>query len=927
MDAEALKQAAGGRWADVLQSIGGVDPAILDSRPHPCPKCGGKDRFRAFDDFEQTGGVFCNQCFSERNGDGFSALQWLNGWTFPQTINRVAEFLNMTSGTAKAKTNGHANGHAKPKRLAIEQMTDVRPVQDCDREDLRGLIEAKRGITFQGIRDAGAKFCRWGGFPSVAFPAFNQRDSEPCGFLLMRADGKDFPEIGTLQARNKHNLKGGSDGFVIIGDLDSASTVWKVEGVPDALALAAVLPEGQAVVSNICGAKSKSQPVELLAGKTVLVVPHADKPGTDGAAAFAQRAAEHAQSVRLVPLPYEVTPDHGKDVRDFLNEGGTFAQLNHIANEADPVEPLAIVDDSGSRISIEITPDEYLVNEQATKALARDERTFQRGGMLVHVTREKSPSDGIARPKGSARIVPLPDEILRERLTQHAVFFRRRKNKDGEEILKHDHPPGWCSKAIGSRGHWPEIRPLEGIVTHPILKPDGTVLDSPGYDDSLGLIYEPVGEIPRVDRNPTRQDARDALAVLVDLVCDFPFRSPAHRSTWLAYLLTPFARFAFQGPVPLFLIDANVRGSGKSLLADLVAMILTGDRAPRMSNPKNDEECRKLITSLVIFCDLLILIDNIEGHLGCASLDAALTGTVWKDRILGRSEIVEMPLRMVWAASGNNVILAADTSRRTAHIRLQSEMERPEERSGFKYPNILQHVSKNRPRIMAAALTVLRAYCHAGRPDMGLKPWGSFEGWSDLIRNALVWCGQPDPAETREELTSEADGEAMTLKALLGSWHEIDPTNSGIKTSEILKKLEDEESRDCENFRDAITELCPTKGSNLPSPRSLGNKLRHFKGRIVDGKSLDSDTKQNFSFWFVREIDQKSDSQESRKPGNGESVSQCESNSVANAYEKNGSQKNKYINGANQTHFDSQTHEALEPTVTHHGDGTSTWEG
>ena len=129
----------------------------------------------------------------------------------------------------------------------------------------------------------------------------------------------------------------------------------------------------------------------------------------------------------------------------------------------------------------------------------------------------------------------------------------------------------------------------------------------------------------------------------------------------------------------------------------------------------------------------MVLIDNIIGEFGSASLDAALTGTVWKDRVLGRSEIVELPLITTWGATGNNVVLRADTSRRVCHIRLESELENPEERLDFRHPNLLQWVQEQRSRLLAAALTILSAYCRAGRPAQNLKAWGSYEGWSSLV--------------------------------------------------------------------------------------------------------------------------------------------------------------------------------------------------
>ena len=146
----------------------------------------------------------------------------------------------------------------------------------------------------------------------------------------------------------------------------------------------------------------------------------------------------------------------------------------------------------------------------------------------------------------------------------------------------------------------------------------------------------------------------------------------------------------------------------------------------------------------------LILIDNIVGTLGSPSLDAALTGTSWSDRILGESAMASgLPLYATWYATGNNVILAADISRRTLHIRLESDQEDPEERADFHHTNLLAWVRSHRPRLATAAVTILSAYCAAGKPNQRLKPWGSFEGWSDLSGPLL--CGLVNPIRRRRE--------------------------------------------------------------------------------------------------------------------------------------------------------------------------------
>jgi hypothetical protein len=115
-------------------------------------------------------------------------------------------------------------------------------------------------------------------------------------------------------------------------------------------------------------------------------------------------------------------------------------------------------------------------------------------------------------------------------------------------------------------------------------------------------------------------------------------------------VLTPLARYAYDGPTPLFLFDANTRAAGKSLLADLVATVVTGTDFARTTYAADKAEVRKVITSFVMAGDPLVLFDNVTGRFG----DAALTGTRWKDRVLGVSQMYDGPLTAVFYATANN---------------------------------------------------------------------------------------------------------------------------------------------------------------------------------------------------------------------------------------------------------------------------------
>src|SRR5262249_47499027 len=123
------------------------------------------------------------------------------------------------------------------------------------------------------------------------------------------------------------------------------------------------------------------------------------------------------------------------------------------------------------------------------------------------------------------------------------------------------HSPAWCVSAVHARADWQGIRHLEAVVDYPVLRPNGTILAQPGYDPETGLLLEMASAFPSISEHPSREDAIAARDLLLQVVADFPFERDVHRAAWLAALLTPLARFAFTGPAPLFLVDANVRAA------------------------------------------------------------------------------------------------------------------------------------------------------------------------------------------------------------------------------------------------------------------------------------------------------------------------------------------------------------------------------
>ena len=273
-----------------------------------------------------------------------------------------------------------------------------------------------------------------------------------------------------------------------------------------------------------------------------------------------------------------------------------------------------------------------------------------------------------------------------------------------------------------------------------------------------------------------------------------------------------------------------------------------------MSIPGPEAELRKAITSLALEAERMVLLDNVAGVLGSPTLDRALTAEVWRDRVLGTSRQVALPLQVTWYATGNNVSLAGDTARRCLHIRLSSPLARPEQRSDFRHPRLLAWLARERPRLLPAAVTLLRAYCVAGRPRQPLAAWGSYGGWSDLVRSTVVWLGLPDPAATRESSDIGVVEGAVLHDLVFGLAELLDRLGRSATVKQIARELATEGAYP--RLRCALAELFPhLDRDQLPSSQQLAGRLRAYRGHVARGHFIDRvPNHHGAARWTVRKV-------------------------------------------------------------------------
>ena len=463
---------------------------------------------------------------------------------------------------------------------------------------------------------------------------------------------------------------------------------------------------------------------------------------------------------------------------------------------------------------------------------------FQRAGRLVRpITDRVSASN--ERTTKTAALRGVTVGYMRDQMGQHMEWQRyRRREQDWVTI---DAPKDVAEIIIERAGDW-NFPPLQGVLTTPTLRPDGTILSQGGYDAQTQMLLIDALSLPPIPENPSRSDGLKALGVLDELLDEFPFVDEPSRSVALSAIITPVVRLAFSN-APVHVASAPTPATGKSFLMDVASAVAVGQPCHVIAAGRDETETEKRLVACVLAGYPLFSIDNVNGELGGDFLCQLAERPLVSPRILGRSEQPLIPNWMTVFATGNNIRLKGDFVRRAVTCRLDAKAERPELRQ-FK-SNPVEKILANRPHYVGAVLTVVRSYFAAGQPEKP-PPFGSYTGWSESVRGALLWLGRADPVDTLAVARSE-DPELQTLNAVLGAWAVVIGTGrrSASTAAQVL-------SRENALLREAI-ELTGACNKKSPS-RALGNWLASVKGQIVGGRSfarLSDETHGHAALWFI----------------------------------------------------------------------------
>ena len=317
----------------------------------------------------------------------------------------------------------------------------------------------------------------------------------------------------------------------------------------------------------------------------------------------------------------------------------------------------------------------------------------------------------------------------------------------------------------------PPLPVLARIVSVPVFASDGTLLTRPGYHAAARTYFAPAASftVPTVSEQPSEDEIGEAIEVLHEPLLDFPFVDKPDRAHAIAMGILPFVRDMIDGPTPLHLIEKACPGTGATLMVDCLSYAFTGRSIETLTKGNSEQENRKLLTSALLRGQSHIALDNLGGRLDSGAIASALTTNRWGDRLLGANEMVGVPVRCVWIATGNNPALSMEVARRTISIRLDAKDDRPWLRTGFTHPDLGTWIKQNRSRYVWAVLTLTRAWIAAGKVSGDIK-LGKYEEWSQVIGGILKFAAIDGFLANLAKFYDDVDEDGRALRGFIEGW-------------------------------------------------------------------------------------------------------------------------------------------------------------
>lgn len=692
------------------------------------------------------------------------------------------------------------------------------------------------------VADLPEPFNSWANFPAILFPW-----TGPDGRVEHQLRPDNPTEAANGRPRKYVFRKGMMPVLWALREGAAGSLLLIVEGTKQALAAASYAPEGVAVY-GIAGCRSwqkDGMPIPDLAAaedRDVVVVLDADAAGNPDVYAAGTGLAEALAMEGAARVLFGRLPASGKaGLDDVLAGRAPDKRAGYLARIISGAKPKpadrapkpgrkgagAAPEGGENRVTIICNRDRLEVINDLTAAMIEKwdgRELFNHGGV-------------ISRLRGTT-MAPVDRGSSRDLIQETAMTVDEVQDQNGGTRYNFTWPDPNTISAVMSRSS--KFSPLDRVSHAPFVRPDGTIVTIPGYDEATRTMLIPDATLEGVEvpEEPSPEQIRAALdLIMTEWLGDFPFDADADRANVLALIVTPAIRGLIPR-VPLAVIDGLQMGVGKNLLADVILTVYTGQPARPMNFVDEKDELRKQLTSAFRTGAEFFVFDEahtIEG----AALAQALTAETWQDRILGVSTMAEFPNRVTWLSLGNQVQVRGDLTRRVYRVALRPSYANPQDRSAssFRHPGQSGYTldvwtQNHRRELMGAILTLVRAWFSAGQPyTPRATSFGSFERWERIVGGIVQVAGLPGFLDNLKVWRSESDFDTQYWQGHL-EWLYDQFGSTPFRTAEVRAK----------GMTDPQAYMAPPKLDDLADKgygKALGEAYSRLRGRRYSGLYLD----------------------------------------------------------------------------------------
>lgn len=400
--------------------------------------------------------------------------------------------------------------------------------------------------------------------------------------------------------------------------------------------------------------------------------------------------------------------DGQKDCRVFV-DGVPTVHCFHSSCASEVARANAQLRTTTFRQEVVLLPDGYVKvgdsAEQLYEILKTTKRFFLRGSAVSTVSQTAMGPE--IKP-----LLPVDAVSLWDKFTS----FGTRSFKDGEEKISLMLLPKEKADVFLHAEERMILPSIEAVAQVPMLYKDAAGqlrIHSEGYSPATGIFI-----LPRTNTRIPNVPLAEAVDSLKDLVSDFNFEGPSHRSRAIMSFITPAMVFAglLGGRPPVDVAEADQSQAGKGYRHKLICA-LYGEH-PRYVAQKNggvgglDESFQEAL----IRGNPFICLENVRGQLNSKFIEGFLTASeTFPARGFGQREILVNVKRFVTLLSSNELDLTQDFANRSSVVRV---LKRPDgypwKRYGANNVSVEDWVWANQPYYLACVFRIVMEWHQQG---------------------------------------------------------------------------------------------------------------------------------------------------------------------------------------------------------------------